>query len=197
MPVKNFYPRSPCGERRVYWYSYASTPEISIHALLAESDQAGLQGHTAPTPFLSTLSLRRATHVTRPSGWISTIFLSTLSLRRATHGRQRKHDRHHHFYPRSPCGERPDDLLAMDTGANISIHALLAESDGDAPVHETGRERFLSTLSLRRATDCKQAARFRVVDFYPRSPCGERLALAIRGLVAPVISIHALLAESD
>ena len=78
------------------------------------------------------------------------------------------------FYPRSPCGERPlPNKIDKDT-AGISIHALLAESDKSkncpVPVHE----RFLSTLSLRRATcrSCHRAADPR--DFYPRSPCGER-----------------------
>ena len=56
----------------------------------------------------------------------------------------------------------------------ISIHALLAESD------RAGR-------------------RVRPVptDFYPRSPCGERLNEARSILENLVISIHALLAESD
>ena len=57
----------------------------------------------------------------------------------------------HHFYPRSPCGERPQDLIAKELALAflstlslrratiaragwsrrrcISIHALLAESD--------------------------------------------------------------------
>ena len=79
--------------------------------------------------FLSTLSLRRATVYTCPI--ISTII---------------------HFYPRSPCGERPGRMTengtkkltflstlslrrATNSGAAapapgaISIHALLAESD--------------------------------------------------------------------
>ena len=34
----HFYPRSPCGERRGYGQYYIHAPEISIHALLAESD---------------------------------------------------------------------------------------------------------------------------------------------------------------
>ena len=34
-------------------------------------------------------------------------------------------------------------------------------------------------------------------DFYPRSPCGERLAIVTTCLQWYVISIHALLAESD
>ena len=56
----------------------------------------------------------------------------------------------------------------------ISIHALLAESDLSGSPRRTGRQRFLSTLSLRRAT--KTAGRL---------PGSGR------------ISIHALLAESD
>ena len=34
-------------------------------------------------------------------------------------------------------------------------------------------------------------------DFYPRSPCGERLGIAQSGIAVLNISIHALLAESD
>ena len=33
------------------------------------------------------------------------------------------------FYPRSPCGERPDVSVVEYKKAKISIHALLAESD--------------------------------------------------------------------
>ena len=78
-------------------------------------------------------------------------FLSTLSLRRAT------------------------DLIAKELAlAKISIHALLAESDGKLPVWLLFKMTFLSTLSLRRATN--------VVD----------TSICVLG-----ISIHALLAESD
>ena len=35
---KNFYPRSPCGERRVTVLGIQHRVGISIHALLAESD---------------------------------------------------------------------------------------------------------------------------------------------------------------
>ena len=100
------------------------------------------------------------------------------------------------FYPRSPCGERPPAgkvrpwashisihaLLAESDGsfieyvhnAEISIHALLAESDAAQGARSQGILKFLSTLSLRRATDL----------FYNTDP-------------ASGISIHALLAESD
>ena len=80
------------------------------------------------------------------------------------------------FYPRSPCGERLLPINVMSVSAVFSIHALLAESD--LPTTEPPRViRFLSTLSLRRATlqglPFFAAGRF----FYPRSPCGERLLI--------------------
>ena len=101
-----------------------------------------------------------------------------------------------HFYPRSPCGERPETDITL-----------------------IGNIKFLSTLSLRRATNSRtdnikrneisihallaesdeQSASYNAYleDFYPRSPCGERLSPALGGYNVTVISIHALLAESD
>ena len=79
--------------------------------------------------------------------------------------------------------------------------------------------RFLSTLSLRRATRLGGKKLQRNHDFYPRSPCGERLTVSTLKILAILflstlslrrataleaalyavayISIHALLAESD
>ena len=102
---KDFYPRSPCGERR--------------------------PGATSPTRsprFLSTLSLRRATNVEHRKNQISQ-FLSTLSLRRATPASSIIKTLSGDFYPRSPCGERPAPGLYLHQRCGISIHALLAESD--------------------------------------------------------------------
>ena len=127
--------------------------QISIHALLAESDT--LQAQT--------------------SCWLMLDY----------------------FYPRSPCGERPlgvepkkhnteisiHALLAESdtpavlviTGVAISIHALLAESDAYGRINDISRLIFLSTLSLRRATVLDWFSSGGASDFYPRSPCGERL----------------------
>ena len=124
---------------------------ISIHALLAESDPATAAIAPLITKFLSTLSLRRATR--------NSLRLIPIIL---------------HFYPRSPCGERQCALLYRSGSAGISIHALLAESDrfgcGDILIMSISihallaesdpawlpyfpmEQRFLSTLSLRRAT---------------------------------------------
>ena len=57
----DFYPRSPCGERRVHYDNYNLHCVISIHALLAESDTTDMRQRLIELRFLSTLSLRRAT----------------------------------------------------------------------------------------------------------------------------------------
>ena len=148
-----------------------------------------------PTEFLSTLSLRRATGRFAKRGG-KAVFLSTLSLRRATAPSANGADPLRYFYPRSPCGERP--ILGNPCAGcpAISIHALLAESDGCRcpPRHWHGGflstlslrratssrklpsswRRFLSTLSLRRATFKPPIQTHRQKHFYPRSPCGER-----------------------
>ena len=87
-----------------------------------------------------------------------------------------------HFYPRSPCGERPSAAHELQAPCPISIHALLAESDKevfpmkyypiDISIHALLAESdakytdaqknasvFLSTLSLRRATGSPPAVR--------------------------------------
>ena len=102
------------------------------------------------------------------------LFLSTLSLRRATAGRMCFNALMWYFYPRSPCGERHPVFPVLKV--------LLL---------------FLSTLSLRRATAILQQATLQNLDFYPRSPCGERQGYMLQFIWINVISIHALLAESD
>ena len=56
----------------------------------------------------------------------------------------------------------------------ISIHALLAESDAPQPPRGKSSIKFLSTLSLRRATLNSSWISSIRKNFYPRSPCGER-----------------------
>ena len=126
-----------------------------------------------------------------------TAFLSTLSLRRATVPFRPASHLSMYFYPRSPCGERRKARPKLPKQIRISIHALLAESDMRQRRIELGKFRFLSTLSLRRATPHFKSSWQRCCNFYPRSPCGERLAGYRRALAHCNISIHALLAESD
>ena len=78
-----------------------------------------------------------------------------------------------HFYPRSPCGERPVLALCSCGGAFISIHALLAESDSGSVISGSRHRHFYprSPCGERRPTLFDTAQH---TYFYPRSPCGER-----------------------
>ena len=80
----DFYPRSPCGERHNINSSVNTADQISIHALLAESDLTIMLYDASALIFLSTLSLRRATQPKIHQWPDESQFLSTLSLRRAT-----------------------------------------------------------------------------------------------------------------
>ena len=168
-----FYPRSPCGERRQPQQRRGQRLVISIHALLAESDNGTTCIPRGGWKFLSTLSLRRATAIIisklcpvlhfyprSPCGerhgalrrkHRARLFLSTLSLRRATTHQVGVRDGKPDFYPRSPCGERRRPTA-----------------------RHCGMCRFLSTLSLRRATWPNTPKPAAMSYFYPRSPCGER-----------------------
>ena len=102
----NFYPRSPCGERLGAPVDKMPSSSISIHALLAESDRA-----EPPTAGPAAISIHA---LLAESDNLSYYFRKYLFL--------------------------------------ISIHALLAESDVLGAVTSPAVIKFLSTLSLRRAT---------------------------------------------
>ena len=124
-------------------------------------------------------------------------FLSTLSLRRATDTSKDTIKTVTNFYPRSPCGERQAANGLADAPPKISIHALLAESDRLPTALRTPHHRFLSTLSLRRATavlqQAQQEADISIHALLAESDLLEQSA----SYNAALISIHALLAESD
>ena len=100
---------------------------ISIHALLAESDYWLPVRHSRTEAFLSTLSLRRATAAEH-----RLLALNSISI----HALLAESDLIH---------------ITQYSMCKISIHALLAESD--KPDKKAGSQEK---------------------DFYPRSPCGER-----------------------
>ena len=126
--IRDFYPRSPCGERRGMRWARDPVTGISIHALLAESDLNWGGCLTIPLIFLSTLSLRRATGVNKKEGAKELISIHALLAESDYHILFVKHDLFY-FYPRSPCGERPGFVQRHCRSKFISIHALLAESD--------------------------------------------------------------------
>ena len=123
--------------------------------------------------FLSTLSLRRATIVVRKKDRQSSISIHAL-LAESDHNTENNYT--DYYISIHALLAESDNLRVVDGSKSsiISIHALLAESDPPIMIREPATSRFLSTLSLRRAT---------------------------RGGVAcyldNLISIHALLAESD
>ena len=131
-PPKNFYPRSPCAERRGLSCNGRRYYFISIHALLAESDVSSSAGRESDT-FLSTLSLRRATSRPQRGPDLPGISIHAL-LAESDTTKFLKFSEITDFYPRSPCGERPFSACPSLQISCISIHALLAESDQAANV---------------------------------------------------------------
>ena len=123
----DFYPRSPRGERRINAINRQSRDRISIHALLAESDISRLCWCWMERNFYPR-SPRGERQLNAVLAGRRGVFLSTLSSRRAT--------------------MTPAEL---ERSKEISIHALLAESD--PAFIRIGRTQ---------------------TDFYPRSPRGER-----------------------
>ena len=124
--------------------------EISIHALLAESDTKNSPALLSNDQFLSTLSLRRATEVAQVIGGRNTISIHALlaesdvveicswpSIMISIH---------------ALLAESDVKLFRQNYECFISIHALLAESDYITTITICTAWKFLSTLSLRRAT---------------------------------------------
>ena len=167
-----FYPRSPCGERRY-----------------RNRDRAQLE------QFLSTLSLRRATDAKRGKRLCYTISIHALLAESdcapsANGGAASKY-----FYPRSPCGERHSSCTRSTWSYNFYPRSPCGERRrNQAQIHRSrdfyprspcGERLFIT--SFQNIND----------DFYPRSPCGERPRTERNHLSSLIISIHALLAESD
>ena len=81
--VTDFYPRSPCGERLHYDNYNLHCVEISIHALLAESDLGQFQRVLLVGYFYPRSPCGERRHLSK-FNTSQRVFLSTLSLRRAT-----------------------------------------------------------------------------------------------------------------
>ena len=122
---------------------------ISIHALLAESDQAG---NIVDTTVRISIHALLAESDTRTQSQSLFAYISIHALLAESDCYSFRHSAScWHFYPRSPCGERLGQIACGEPITAISIHALLAESDVQV-----------------------QRANSHHTDFYPRSPCGER-----------------------
>ena len=127
---------------------------------------------TLGAKFLSTLSLRRATDYTRKGIGRLDISIHAL-LAESDAPAQRSNPKEFDFYPRSPCGER------QWTARMILPQPYFYPRSpcGERPVQHSQIHKHN--------------------NFYPRSPCGERLSKNAAMGNPTLISIHALLAESD
>ena len=190
---------------------------ISIHALLAESDPQDLIAKELALAFLSTLSLRRATlmvgkppanslyfYPRSPCGerheWDRLLPVSHYFYPRSPCGERLLYAmgyyRHSNFYPRSPCGERHGALKHVHQTEEISIHALLAESD--APQQENGQAATISIHALLAESDRQMPlTRFCPGTFLSTLSLRRATHYDNYNLHCVEISIHALLAESD
>ena len=119
------------------------------------------------------------------------------------------------FYPRSPCGERRyiykkllDDWIFLSTfplrgtscerpvrrcGIQISIHVPLAGNVARAGIHQHKHPISIHVPLAGNVFGARAHGRiFR--NFYPRSPCGERLSRPFQAVYNHSISIHVPLA---
>ena len=166
-----FYPRSPCGERHRAAVMAETRPEISIHALLAESDYSGhVQSALLLDFYPRSPCGERPPLLAPPENNLNFYPRSPCGERPA--GSDHRHSTDN-FYPRSPCGERRWYACSMAHTANFYPRSPCGERPLQYAQSFTTLK-FLSTLSLRRATT-------------DNSTGGDN----------HYISIHALLAESD
>ena len=191
----DFNPRSPCGERLWRIAESSSKSRFQSTLSLRRATSPGPSRRGASSTFQSTLSLRRATRACGDPA-IECRFQSTLSLRRATRALRVVDIPLDDFNPRSPCGERLltahvahgegefQSTLSLRRATHadklhsspiqISIHALLAESDAQRhlPAHGPGDFNPRSPCGERPFSFIFPLSRRG--DFNPRSPCGER-----------------------
>ena len=122
-------------------------------------------------------------------------FLSTLSLRRATPRACPAWSPRPYFYPRSPCGERLD---ASESSRYFSYFYPRSPCGERLKNHIFFRHHnlFLSTLSLRRATEWNPT-KYRDKQFLSTLSLRRATRAANCQQRNHHISIHALLAESD
>ena len=124
--------------------------EISIHALLAESDGFG-PAWLAPGAYFYPRSPCGERHWQDTRNYLMT-----------------------YFYPRSPCGER----LGISACMCITLHIFLSTLSlrrATVPQQENGQAATISIHALLAESDEYWVGGYGTANnFYPRSPCGER-----------------------
>ena len=214
----NFYPRSPRGERRLCGKtvdscakflstlpargateeigSYMMAGLISIHAPREGSDNRAVQRlcHCR----ISIHAPREGSDGRRHKGRAAHHHFYPRSPRGERHtSRASGHGTRPYFYPRSPRGERLNDTPPVQWTPKISIHAPREGSDVLAPPVCLG-ERGISIHAPREGSDILSASASATRPyFYPRSPRGERHYCPGNCRWVTNISIHAPREGSD
>ena len=168
-----FYPRSPCGERLLAFCVVFSSGAISIHALLAESDNDAINGcnpdiisihallaESDPHRIRLEMACRISIHALLAesdlifSCYYNTRIISIHALLAESDGPMERGQVYYiNFYPRSPCGERQPTAARNDKN-NIFLSTLSLRRATRLPTaFRTPHHKYLSTLSLRRATE--------------------------------------------
>ena len=194
--ARDFYPRSPRGER-LLWPRQRAVLPLFLSTLPARGATSQMPStlHSTPSNFYP-----RSPRGERRSNGNSNArplkFLSTLPARGATRPMLSLYVLSMNFYPRSPRGERRFSVRMDAEMFGISIHAPREGSDKFPWARKTPMLLFLSTLPARGATESNAittaqmkflstlpargatyAARHGLASarhFYPRSPRGER-----------------------
>ena len=146
---RDFYPRSPRGERLV------DVPRQGRLVL-----------------FLSTLPARGATHDCSRDELNRTISIHA-PREGSDHPRSSYPHRQRYFYPRSPRGERPPPACCTTSPRHFYPRSPRGERLKDR-LHLHLDVLFLSTLPARGATPDFGPGAYLPLYFYPRSPRGER-----------------------
>ena len=100
------------------------------------------------------------------------------------------------FYPRSPWGERPCNEI-FQTSRRLFLSTLPVGGATHISYNLSIGSLFLSTLPVGGATGICLPKPSEIIDFYPRSPWGERLHRSVKYPTLLTISIHAPRGGSD
>ena len=169
---------------------------ISIHALREEGDWSAKM-HSPAHSYFYPCPPRGGRRISFGRILYSMQFLSTPSVRRATQARRGAPLWTRNFYPRPPRGGRPSVTIETVRYKMISIHVLREEGDCQLLNAFAVVVVFLSTPSVRRATDCAAPLRSNLSIFLS-TPSARRATRHHASVGVPLhISIHALREEGD
>ncbi len=179
----NFYPRSPCGERLWACRYVPCIHSISIHVPLAGNVAILVAGGIGMVGFLSTFPLRGTSALSRRAGGARLISIhvplaGNVSRSGASAGSPRD------FYPRSPCGERLSGA-PQRAGKAIFLSTFPLRGTSSSPPAGGAGGGISIHVPLAGNVTWASPSYMPWQNFYPRSPCGERLKRAARACRLP------------